>query len=936
MALSPFFPLFLLFLLVHAQNISTTTPVPPLQWINLSPFLQGSSHPPPLRDASVGYDETSRSLIIFGGLSSSGVPQSQTYLLNLDTLTWSTPSPPPNLQRSPPSRSAALSGVDFAASNRHGFVVIGGMGVDGNALSDVWEYDFNNQFWSPVQISPGGPSARWGASGGIDIRTPFHQDPIVPGPNNTILLSGGFNGKTANPLSDTWQLELSGTLSSNMPDSVNGSWEHLSIHTLPARINQASTVISTNIITSGGCDASSSSSAINVTCARQDSFIVDTDALTAISPLSCPAPRVAPVLIPNLNSFSTSFKSQSFLLLGNFDQSLWKDDNALAHGEVAILDINTATWTRILPTGDPDSSGTQHFPTAREGASGVSFTEALVGNSRNTSSDTIIFGGQDANGNFLSDVWLLRAYSGVITPSSPTWTGFGDGKLKTGVNADGSGVRVQYITECASLIPQGSNEPPTSGNNSSTNSGTGNGQGNSSGDGNTQPTAIQEVHRFNTSLTHKLFAPLSTVLLFPAILFFRWTQVSIQGRRLLHHHILLVSLSALLGLAAYVLGIVGLVLSFTTISSNTPSAGHVHLKTGHGIAGLVFFLCLYALVPLLYLFSFCFGFLGRQDDAKSQKTDGGKSASVDTNEKLDPGTPLPRSYTPSMQNVSPPASPRSRTLSWDASYMLRPSQDGAGSPSVESGSPTPHKGFEVLGRPARTRTRNLSDGGVPYALPTSRSLGEIDWLLRRRSLNAFGELDYAITQSHNANTNSVASASNQSPAVFVPIIQYPPPHAIASHFLLQISLLGLAGVSLAQLWMRAPRYLFAIFLVWVVGYCILMVVLSWYRRPASSLLTVFLWNLSGRALPSMPVEPLPDRPPTVQGPYTHHRPPHQVVPPHLDETYSQTRALSDTDDNDDDDIDEDTRQRQIEEEMERREVSIVTVPRRKLLVTNPS
>lgn len=41
-------------------------------------------------------------------------------------------------------------------------------------------------------------------------------------------------------------------------------------------------------------------------------------------------------------------------------------------------------------------------------------------------------------------------------------------------------------------------------------------------------------------------------------------------------------------------------------------------------------------------------------------------------------------------------------------------------------------------------------------------------------------------------------------------------------------------------------------------------------------------------------------------------------------------------DDDDDDIDEDTRQRQIEEEMGRREVSIVTVPRRRLWITNPS
>ncbi len=52
----------LIFLLVvyvvHAQTISINTPVPPLQWINLSNVLQGTAHPPPLKDAAIGYDET--------------------------------------------------------------------------------------------------------------------------------------------------------------------------------------------------------------------------------------------------------------------------------------------------------------------------------------------------------------------------------------------------------------------------------------------------------------------------------------------------------------------------------------------------------------------------------------------------------------------------------------------------------------------------------------------------------------------------------------------------------------------------------------------------------------------------------------------------------------------------------------------------------------
>ena len=43
-----------------------------------------------------------------------------------------------------------------------------------------------------------------------------------------------------------------------------------------------------------------------------------------------------------------------------------------------------------------------------------------------------------------------------------------------------------------------------------------------------------------------------------------------------------------------------------------------------------------------------------------------------------------------------------------------------------------------------------------------------------------------------------------------------------------------------------------------------------------------------------------------------------------------------TEDDDEDDIDDDTRQRMIEDEMSRRDVSIITMPKRKLTVANPS
>ena len=64
---------------VHAQTISTSMPVPPLQWIELTNLLGGSSVPPPLKDASIGYDDTDKLLLIFGGESQQGFATQNTY-----------------------------------------------------------------------------------------------------------------------------------------------------------------------------------------------------------------------------------------------------------------------------------------------------------------------------------------------------------------------------------------------------------------------------------------------------------------------------------------------------------------------------------------------------------------------------------------------------------------------------------------------------------------------------------------------------------------------------------------------------------------------------------------------------------------------------------------------------------------------------------------
>lgn len=197
-------------------------------------------------------------------------------------------------------------------------------------MEEQQEYDFNNQFWSQVQTPSRGPLPRWGASGGIDVLTPPTQDPVVAGPNNTFFLAGGSDGTHLSPLSDVWRLSIAGTLSSNLPDSSIASWVRLTTRGLPAKMDQAGTVISNRIIIAGGCNATLSGGF----CAQQDAYVIDTSRQSNISPSVCPAPRRSPVLVPNANKFSTSFESQAYLLLGTVDVSHWQDGGGLNKGEV--------------------------------------------------------------------------------------------------------------------------------------------------------------------------------------------------------------------------------------------------------------------------------------------------------------------------------------------------------------------------------------------------------------------------------------------------------------------------------------------------------------------------------------------------------------------------------------------------------------------------
>ncbi|KAG1892464.1 hypothetical protein F4604DRAFT_1888314 [Suillus subluteus] len=916
----------------YAQQLPSIFQVPPLQWLNITSSIQGAP-PAAVKYSSIGYDPTTNNLIIFGGESSSGIPTDQTYLLNLGSLTWGTPQPQSNLpQGSPPARYMAVSGEDFSSSYRHAHLVMGGKGTSGQALSDVWEFDFINQFWSEVTVTTtSNPPPRWGASGGRDDTVP----PNITTTSNTFYMSGGTDGTNMYPLSDVWELTVSGTLSSNLAtNNTNGAWSQQSIGSAGYSVNQASTVVQTNLISVSGCNTTDDT---NESCAEGNSYVLEAESSMEISPPSCPAPRYGGSLAPNYNPFSSSYANQVFLVLGTFNSSLWDDQGGLQKGEVAVLDIGSGDWSRVLPAGDPGQDDVQTYPTAREGAVALSYSQALVGSNKDVASDTIVFGGQDESGEYLTEVWILRAYNGSISSSGGTW-GAPSGALQTGIDANGANVTIQYITQCAVQLMSSSSTTP-------------------SGSPATSSSGTQSYQSYDVSFTHKLLAPLSLAILLPSLLLLRLALPPAQTHRPTDRNLTLFYLSAIVALAAYGAGVGGLVSSFTSMSSTGTTTKRSILSTWHGVAGLALFIALYVMMPCLYLFHLCCS-PSQPLKEVSPEAITSRANSTDTAEKL-------AAYTATQQYPLSQHSPRTRLHSWGGSSFLlgRRSREGRTSTDSESmHSSGPQRAFEVVNRPARIRRSSTNGLAYPNTdayqrVPVApRSLGDVDWLDRRRSLNAVNELDLVSGQGQRnlINSSTPNTAEMLSTRALMPTPTFPRvTHVLPSLFeiclrvLFHTLVLALCILSLIALWNWADLALFTVFLLWTSIFYICLFTLAWHGRPRRSTLTCLIARFRAEPPPAVSPGTPTSRPLSVvgneqypfptdtRGPYLH-EPPYRAARAHDDVSTTIGAPRSVETDYDEEDLDEETRQRRIEEEMGRREVSIVTVPKRKLWITNPS
>lgn len=192
------------------------------------------------------------------------------------------------------------------------------------------------------------------------------------------------------------------------------------------------------------------------------------------------------------------------------------------------------------------------------------------------------------------------------------------------------------------------------------------------------------------------------------------------------------------------------------------------------------------------------------------------------------------------------------------------------------------------------------------------------------------------------------------PFVRTPIIpsvsDTPSSRHIILHAFFHILLLANCILALVMLFSGAPIVSFILFLIWTAFFYISLFYLAWNGRPRSSAITIAFHRLRGQ--PRLSVDPTPDETPmddraetqmfphNGNSPYTYHQPPWRRAVSPDDDLLTRTshgRPTAETDvDDDDDDEDEPSRQRRMEEELERRDVHIVTVPRKRLWITNPS
>ena len=763
-------------------------------------------------------------------------------------------------------------------------------------------------------------------------------------------LAGGQDGSQLFGWDELWQLEVDGTIAANI-QTATATWTKVTAQVPAAfktKTGAAGTVLRplTNpqysLLSFGGCDGVTVG---NATCASGDAHavIAGTSVNTWSTIAECPSARYGAVLAQNHNDM---FSQQVFMLFGLSDPNLYDDGDLSTHGEIGVLNVDQGVWSRVLPSCDPgNGTAAPECPVPREGAAVISSRTNLISGALDAS-DTIVFGGRDKNGNYLNDVWLLRATNATITSSNQTdWgTAYGNGVLQTGKFQNGQGVTVQvreavcealcstkcsvvqFLEQCA--VKKNITTPTSSG---SPNDPTNTGNGPSNPNTNTFLSA-----QYDTSTVHKSLAGASVVATLPALILFRASSPNALAQGPSTRPILLL-ISVITFVAAWLAGVVGFVTSIVTLSF-TPSSiittssslrkradeekGHFH--TPHGIAGLIIFTLMYFVLPLTVAMRFAQNYHEQYERRHSRVSN---SSSGEGEYKDDPGAPnsppaRPRqsssadklfhprrsmATTPDRSHSPPEAGddgdpigagerirlrqgpfapsaffkerlwpsgwalprsqPGSHSNSHSRSSRLSPElkddnaprhsyQNHSASPSTATatataGAPATETGFVVLNRNKNAlvqQAQGQPDGARGLAEDRENSA----WLYLRRNLNYMGDVDYMISKLRGtagpAAATAVAKSNSHARKV---ALRYPSLGIVVARILVQVVILALVVFCAMSIAGRGGNgavgtTLLALFVLWSVACYAAMYWLAWNGRPRGSVLVVAISRLRGQ------------------------------------------------------------------------------------------
>ncbi|MEW6556917.1 MAG: kelch repeat-containing protein [Elusimicrobiota bacterium] len=146
-----------------------------------------SPQPPARRWHAMTYNPSKNKVILFAGLSSSGIPLNDTWIYNPQTNQWT--------QKIPSTTPSARYGHILVSDGTKAFLFGGYDGAD--YFDDTWEYDFDTDNWTKI-TTVSSPTARAWSCADCDLI------------NNKIILFGGRKYDTALS-SETWIYHIIGS-----------------------------------------------------------------------------------------------------------------------------------------------------------------------------------------------------------------------------------------------------------------------------------------------------------------------------------------------------------------------------------------------------------------------------------------------------------------------------------------------------------------------------------------------------------------------------------------------------------------------------------------------------------------------------------------------------------------------------------------------------